>query len=103
MATIDAIAGAALLEALPVAIYTTDADGRITFYNEAAAGLWGRRPEPGAKWCGSWRLYHPDGRPMDPEDCPMAVTLRERRPVRGVEAIIERPDGRRVRFQPWPQ
>jgi PAS domain S-box-containing protein len=103
MATIDTIAGAALLEALPVAIYTTDAEGHITFYNEAAADLWGNRPQPGAKWCGSWRLYHPDGRPMAHEDCPMALTLRERRPVRGVEAIIERPDGRRVRFQPWPQ
>jgi PAS domain S-box-containing protein len=102
MATIESIEGAALLQALPVAIYTTDAEGRITFYNEAAADLWGYRPEPGANWCGSWRLYHLDGRPMAHEECPMAVTLREGRPVRGVEAIAERPDGRRVRFQPWP-
>ena len=28
-----------LLEALPAALYTTDADGRITFFNEAAAEL----------------------------------------------------------------
>jgi PAS domain S-box-containing protein len=102
MATIDAIAGAALLEVLPVAIYMTDAEGHITFYNEAAAALWGNRPELGTKWCGSWRLYHADGRPMAFEDCPMAMTLREGRPIRGVEAIAERPDGRRVRFQPWP-
>src|SRR4051794_9432033 len=32
------------IEALGVAVYTTDADGGITFYNEAAAELWGRRP-----------------------------------------------------------
>jgi PAS domain S-box-containing protein len=102
MATIDSIDGAALLQALPVAIYTTDPEGRITFYNEAAADLWGHRPELGTSWCGSWRLYHLDGRPMAYADCPMAVTLREGRPVRGVEAIAERPDGRRVRFQPWP-
>ena len=31
-----------LLDALPAAIYTTDTAGRITFYNEAAAELWGR-------------------------------------------------------------
>ena len=37
------------------------------------------------------------------EDCPMAMTLREGRPIRGVEAIAERPDGRRVfDSTPWP-
>ncbi|MDQ6869105.1 MAG: PAS domain-containing protein [Pseudomonadota bacterium] len=29
-----------LLEALPAAVYTIDAEGRITFFNEAAADLW---------------------------------------------------------------
>jgi hypothetical protein len=37
----------ALLKVLPTAVYTTDAAGRITFYNEAAAALWGCRPELG--------------------------------------------------------
>ncbi|HET7411449.1 MAG TPA: PAS domain S-box protein, partial [Pararhizobium sp.] len=36
-----------MLQALPVAVYMTDAEGRITFYNEAAATLWGQRPEIG--------------------------------------------------------
>jgi PAS domain S-box-containing protein len=102
MASNNAIESAALLQALPVAIYTTDPSGQITFFNDAAAAFWGRRPEPGTRWCGSWRLYHPDGRPMPHDECPMALTLREGRPVHGVEAIAERPDGRRVRFQPWP-
>jgi PAS domain-containing protein len=53
--------GTELLEALPVAVYTTDAEGRITFYNEAAAELWGHRPEVGSQWCGSWRLSGPTG------------------------------------------
>ena len=36
-----------LIRALPAAMYTTDAAGRITFYNEAAAKLWGcRGPDP---------------------------------------------------------
>src|SRR5688572_9220291 len=53
---------AELLAALPAAVYTTDAAGRITFYNQAAVELWGRQPEPGDEhWCGSWRLYWPDG------------------------------------------
>jgi PAS domain-containing protein len=54
-----------LLQALPVAVYTTDAKGRITFFNDAAAELWGRKPEIGTEeWCGTWRLYWPDGRPL---------------------------------------
>ena len=92
-----------LLALLPVAVYTTDAQGRITFYNEAAAELWGHRPELGSsQWCGSWRLYRPDGRPLPHAECPMAIALKEGRPVRGVEAIAERPDGTRVRFLPFP-
>ena len=47
-----------LLQALPVAVYTTDAAGHITFYNDAAAELWGVRPELGkSEFCGSWKLY----------------------------------------------
>ena len=92
-----------LLEALPAAVYTTDAAGRITYYNQAAADLWGRRPAPGDdQWCGSWRLYWPDGTPMAHDECPMAVALREERPIRGAEAVAERPDGTRVPFLPYP-
>jgi PAS domain S-box-containing protein len=92
-----------LLEALPAAVYTTDAAGRITFFNEAAAELAGRRPELGLDhWCVSWRLCRSDGTPLPHDECPMAVALREDRPVRGVEVIAERPDGTRVHLLPYP-
>ncbi len=92
-----------LLDALPAAVYTTDAAGRITYYNEAAAALWGHRPMLGSsEWCGSWKLYWPDGTPMPHDQCPMAVALKEDRPVRGLEAACERPDGMRVPFIPYP-
>lgn len=92
-----------LLEALPAAIYTTDINGRITFFNQAAVDLWGRRPQSGSdQWCGSWRLYRMDGMPLPHDECPMAVALKENRPVRNVEAIAERPDGSRVPFMPYP-
>ena len=92
-----------LLEALPVAVYMTDAEGRITFYNEAAARLWGRRPELGKdKFCGSWKLYWPDGTPLSHEVCPMAIALRQKEAVRGLEAVAERPDGTRIPFIPYP-
>ena len=91
-----------LLEALPAAVYTTDADGRITFFNKAAVEMAGRTPRPGDEWCVTWRLYNPDGTPLPHDQCPMAVALKENRPVRGIEAVAERPDGTRVPFIPYP-
>lgn len=92
-----------LLEALPAAVYTTDAVGRITFCNEAAVELAGHRPELGRDfWCISWRLRRSDGTPLPHEECPMAIALREDRPVRGVEVIAERPDGTLVNLLPHP-
>jgi len=80
-----------------------DADGRITFYNAAAAELWGTEPVLGSTmFCGSWRLYWPDGRLMPHDESPMAIALRERRPLRGVETVAERPDGTRVAFLAYP-
>src|SRR5215510_11837188 len=91
------------IEGLPTAVYMTDADGRLTFYNEAAVVLWGCRPPLGeSKFCGSWKLYWPDGTPLPHDECPMAMALRQKRPIRGMEAIAERPDGTRVPFTPYP-
>jgi PAS domain S-box-containing protein len=92
-----------ILAAIPAAIYTTDAQGKITYYNEAAVELAGRTPTIGSdEWCVTWKLYWPDGRPMRHDECPMAVALKEGRPIRNAEAIAERPDGSRVPFIPYP-
>jgi PAS domain S-box-containing protein len=92
-----------ILNALPAAVYTTDASGRITFYNEAAVEMSGRRPELGQdEWCVTWKLYTPDGAFLPHDQCPMAVALKEDRPIRGVEAVAERPDGTRIPFIPYP-
>ncbi|HET6396670.1 MAG TPA: PAS domain S-box protein [Pseudoxanthomonas sp.] len=92
-----------ILNAIPAAIYMTDAQGRITFFNDAAVEFSGRHPKLGTdEWCVSWRLYDADGNPIRHDECPMAVALREQRPIRGVEAIAERPDGTRVPFIPFP-
>src|SRR5690349_13172183 len=75
-----------LLDELPAALYITDAAGRLTYFNQAAATLWGYRPKLGETyWCGSWRLYYPDGTPLPLDSCPMAIALKERRVIRGME------------------
>jgi PAS domain S-box-containing protein len=92
-----------LLHALPAAVYTTDALGRITFYNEAAAALWGCRPKLNSdEWCGSWRMFWPDGTAMPHDQCPMATAIKEQRAIKGMEAVAERPDGTLVPFMAFP-
>jgi PAS domain S-box-containing protein len=92
-----------VLEALPEAVYTTDTNGLITFYNKAAAALWGVKPQLGrSEFCGSWKLYWPDGTPLPHDQCPMAIALKEQRPIRGLEAFAEQPDGTRIRFLAFP-
>jgi PAS domain S-box-containing protein len=92
-----------MIDALPVAIYTTDAEGNVTHFNQAAVELCGRAPIIGKeKWCVSWKLFRPDGTPLPHDECPMAVALKEGRTVRGAEIIAERPDGGRAWVEPFP-
>jgi hypothetical protein len=54
------------------------------------------------RWCVTWKLYACDGESMPHAKCPMAVAIQGGQSVRGIEAIAERPDGKRVRFRPLP-
>jgi len=93
-----------MLANLPAAIYTCDTNGYVTFYNKAAAELWGREPEIGKDlWCGSWKIYNAKGGTMPLDECPMAVALKEKRAVLNEEIIIERPDGQKRNVLPNPQ
>lgn len=96
--------GYTLIEGLPAAIYTCDTEGRITFFNQAAADLWGRVPEIGKDlWCGSLKVFDASGLPLNLDKCPMAITLKEKRKVESQEMIIERPDGKRTNIIAHPQ
>jgi PAS domain S-box-containing protein len=93
-----------LIELLPAALYTTNGEGFVTFFNNAAKELWGRAPVIDKdQWCGSWKIYNTDGGELPLDECPMAIALRERRPVFGHEIVIERPDGTRRNIMPHPQ
>src|SRR5581483_11240822 len=92
-----------IIDSLPAAIYTTDAEGRLTHFNPAAVEFSGHTPQLGSdQWCVSWKLFYPDGTPMRHDECPMAVALKEGRIIKGAEAIAERPDGTRRWFTPFP-
>ena len=61
-----------LLEALPVPVYTCDAAGRLTYFNESAAQFWRFRPplhDP--DWMAQMRLFRADGTPVPVEQWPM--------------------------------
>lgn len=92
-----------LLFGLPIAVYTCNAEGYIELYNEAAAQLWGTKPLIGKDlWCGSWKIYRQDGTPLPLEECPMALALKEKKPI-SFEILIERPDGSKRHIIPNPQ
>lgn len=94
----------AMIDALPAAIYTTDAEGWLTHFNPAAVKFSGRVPELGTdRWCISWKIFQANGTPLPHEKCPMAVALKEGRIIEGAECIAERPDGTRVWFTPHPR
>jgi PAS domain S-box-containing protein len=92
-----------LLAAIPAAIYMTDAQGKITYFNQAAEEMAGRTPTIGSdEWCVTWKLHRPDGTPLPHGECPMAIALKEGRPIRNAEVVVERPDGTRVPVIPYP-
>ena len=87
-----------LLDRLPAAAYTCDADGLLTYFNQRAAELWGRKPrlrDPRDRFCGAWRLLSRDGIAMAHEHCWTALAVKEGREYVGREILIERPDGSR--------
>lgn len=92
-----------LVRSLPAALYTCDAEGHITLVNAAATKLWGRQPELGREqWCGAWRIFEPNGRPIAEEDSPMARSIRGEQDERGREIVIERRDGTKRYVLPHP-
>jgi PAS domain S-box-containing protein len=95
--------GRAVLDQLPVPIYTTDQFGSVTYWNRACVAFAGREPELGRdRWCVTWKIYTTTGEFLPHDQCPMATAIRERRIVRDVVAIAERPDGSRAAFRPYP-
>jgi two-component system CheB/CheR fusion protein len=84
----------------PVAVYYCDVSGVIENFNRHAVELWGRTPVRGDtlhRFCGSCKMYRPDGSFLPHEHCPMADVLGNKiQEARDQEVLIERPDGSRI-------
>jgi PAS domain S-box-containing protein len=88
-----------LIEILPAAVYVCDADAVVVSYNRRATELWGRAPKLGdtdLKFCGSHKLFRPDGTFLPHRETPMEMVLRTGKPARDHEVVIEQPDGSRL-------
>ena len=89
-----------LFELGPSAVYSCDARGVIQDFNRRATELWGRTPAHGddsERFCGSLRMFRPDGSFMPHDECPMAWVISGRiAAVHDAEITIERADGSRV-------
>src|SRR5690349_15556212 len=94
---------AAVLDRLPVPVYTTDASGLVTYWNQACVDFAGREPQLGRdRWCVTWQLLTMSGEELPHDQCPMAQAIHQKREIRDEIAIALRPDGTRVAFRPYP-
>ena len=84
----------------PMAVYSIDASGVIQDFNRHAAELWGREPALGdtdQRFCGSFKMFRPDGTFVPHDQCPMAQVVSGKvSAVYDGEVHIERPDGSNV-------
>lgn len=103
---LEALSGdawAAVLDRLAMPAYVTDTHGKVTYWNRACVEFAGRVPKLGSdRWCITWKLYTTGGDPLPHHACPMAVAIKQQRAVRDAVAIVERPDGSRRAFRPYP-
>jgi PAS domain-containing protein len=82
------------VDILPIAVYACDAEGKVCWYNQKAAELWGRHPRIGDStelFCGSFKLYDFVGTVIQREETPMAAVLRTGEPVHDREAWSSAP------------
>lgn len=91
-----------LIQNLPVATYSCNLEGSLLFYNKAAVALWGKEPDIGKKWCGSWKIYSKDGKPLPVDLWPVAIAAKKSNNINYKEIIVERPNGQKRNVRPFP-
>jgi PAS domain-containing protein len=77
---------------LATPVFLVDEDGSLEYYNEPAEALLGRRYEetgqiPLETWGSLWPATDADGQPLDHEELPLAIAVRDRRPVQATICV----------------
>jgi hypothetical protein len=77
---------------LSTPFFLVDEEGGLEYYNEAAEVVLGHRYEESGwmsleEWGRLWRPTDPDGRPLAPEELPVTVAVRDRKPVQATVSI----------------
>jgi PAS domain-containing protein len=77
---------------LAMPVFVVDEHGGLEYYNEPAEALLGQRYEetgqiPLEAWANLWSVSDADGRPLPIEELPLAIAVRDRRPVQGSVSI----------------
>ena len=92
---------AAVLGQLAEGVIIADADGRISFANEAAARLHGgvELGVPIARYAETYHVLTLDGQPYPPEGLPLARAVERGETTMGAEWRVQRPDGSEVIVQ----
>jgi PAS domain S-box-containing protein len=86
----------AILENVPVGIIITEApSGCVVTGNPHAERIFRHpiHPTPGFDAYGQWKLHHPDGRPAEPHEYPVARALLTGRATEPEEYLYQRGDG----------
>ena len=88
-------------EDLPIAVYATDVEGRLTYCNAAATILAGGALELGTHaWWARWKMFLVDGSPLSHDRCPFLATLDGGEATSGIDCLLEQPDGTQRWFAP---
>src|SRR5690606_12342535 len=90
-----------VLNILPVATYTCDQRGIITFFNQSAANFWNHPPQLGKdRWQDVLKISKRDGSQIPLDELPMALTISEGKSIVGDEILLENPKGKLVHVVP---
>jgi PAS domain S-box-containing protein len=90
-----------LIHHLPVAVFTSDSNGKIRIYNKAAVALWGTEPKPDS-YHGEWQIHDIHGNPISHDATPMARVLAGHTRYQREEILIKRVDGELRMVLPFP-
>ncbi|MFC7213415.1 PAS domain-containing protein [Saliphagus sp. GCM10025334] len=88
-----------LLRTVPIPIGVWNADGETVMANRRAQEILDVSEQEfldDPAGAGQWRLYDPDGNPLDSTETPSARAAATGEPVRNDEVVVEIPDGDRI-------